>query len=202
MRYRRIEIIFLQRRANAVRYHHRTMPAAGAADANCQVRFALALIPRHEIQQQIDKPTNSFIYFGFVEQILYDLWVFAGKTFEFFLKIRVRQMPDVEHQIKTSRTAVFVSETYDLNFQRHAFLGTAEFLQHPMTQRVNRIIRGVNYKVRQFPNILKRKLGRLESRRASLCLYQPDAAGAFQKICAKELRPRLQKIRQKGRDSF
>src|SRR5690606_2488878 len=138
MRYCHIVIFLSKNFVDLIGYDDRAVTPARTSDADGQISFAFAPAKRQQIQKQIDKTANCFFDLVIFIQIFYYLRIFARERTNAPVKIRVRQMPNIEHQVRVYRIAEFMAETGDLHTHRDRFIRDAESFDYRTPQRVNR----------------------------------------------------------------
>src|SRR5215470_17621013 len=89
-----------------LRHHYRAMPAAGAANPDSQIAFALALKPRQQISQHICKPPNRVFHFGFGRQVFYYPGIASGEGPKLGHEVRIGQKSHIKEHIDLSRQSV------------------------------------------------------------------------------------------------
>ena len=101
---------------------HRPVPASGTADRNRYVGFALFLVLR---KKKIDKSIDM------IEEFVSDLMrvhildnggIIACVRFQMRNKVRIRQEPDIENQIRIDRYAILEPEAHQRDQQMLRFL--------------------------------------------------------------------------------
>src|SRR5690606_30981877 len=93
-------------------------------------------------------------FFDLVEfiQIFYDLRVFARKRTDRSVEVRIRQMPNVEHQIRVDRIAEFMAEARYLYAHRNGSVRRSEFFDDRTPQRMNRQLARIDDHIRHLTN--------------------------------------------------
>src|SRR5215813_10143258 len=114
---------------NLVGNHHRSVPAARAANSHGQIGLSLTLILRQEVIQQISKATQRLLNFRLVFQILHDPPISAGQRSQAIDKKWVGQVANIKQQLHVSWCAKPVTETEYMNAQRNGFAAMAEAIQ-------------------------------------------------------------------------
>src|SRR5438270_9910098 len=121
------------------------MSSAGASDSDRQIRLAFTLILRQQVVKQIREAPYRLLDFGLILQVLDHAPIRAGKWSKILHKERIRKMAHVEQQFHFSRRAEAMTKAQDLHAKCNGFAFRAEPIEQKLSQRMNRMIRCVDY---------------------------------------------------------
>src|SRR5262245_43919378 len=122
----RVETAVAQASCQLVRDHHGTMTAAGAADADRQIRLTLALVLRQQVVKEFAKTAPSPLHLRVRLKISNDAPITSRQVPQLVYKKRIRQMPHVEKQFHVFWRPKLVAETKDLHAQRRRLVRRPE----------------------------------------------------------------------------
>src|SRR5262245_23149808 len=170
MRHPRMLLAAVEMFTDLVRDGHRAMSASGTADRDGDVALAFALVKRHQKIEQFAESANCLPRLFALIQVFDDRLIVAGQALQFGDEMRVGQEAHVEDQVGVQRNPVFEPEAddRDLGFARRVL--RRETVPQPRAQRMDGVVRGVNYDVRQRADRLE-----LPALRADRLDYAPGA---------------------------
>ncbi len=128
---------------------HRAMFATGASDRHGDIAFALALIKRHQVIEQIGDSAGRLLDLFALIEVFENRLVISRQLLQFWNEVRIGQKPDVEEQIRIQWNSEFETEAEhrDLGLSGLIFGGKAAL--EPSAQRVNVVIGRIDHYVRQ-----------------------------------------------------
>ena len=91
------------------------MTAAGASNADRQIRLPFTFIKRQKIPQHVGEASDRFADFRVLSQKRADLRMLSRKVLQRRLEVWIREMPDVEKQVQIARISKLVTEADDEN---------------------------------------------------------------------------------------
>src|ERR1035438_1380245 len=90
--------------------HDRAMLTAGAPKSHGQIALPFVDVVRQQKKQHIRNPVEELARLRKADDVVLDLWIFAGKVAEFRNKVRVGKKAHIENQIGLKRHALLVAE--------------------------------------------------------------------------------------------
>src|SRR6266513_527480 len=140
----RVESVAAQTLRQLIRNHHRTVTPASATDSDSEIRLALTLVLRQKVIKQVAEAPQSLCYFRLGIQVLDHAAVAASQPAQPVDKKRVRQMPHIEQQFHVPGRTELMAKAEDLNPQRRRFAPGTETFEQDFSQRMDRMVRGID----------------------------------------------------------
>src|SRR3954451_12449211 len=122
---------------------HAAVLAAGAADADREVRLALALVRGQQQREQAIQLLEEGARLGLAEHGVTHTRIGASERAQLLDPVRVGQEAAVEHEVDVGREAVLVPERDDVRLQGTGGLVDVEQLAQPVAQLVHVELAGV-----------------------------------------------------------
>src|SRR5580765_6597298 len=125
------------------------MSPARAAYTYIQIRLTFMPIEGQKVVQQVAKPTDRLAYLCVFVEKLDDLRIITCQIFQFFVEIRIRQVPDIKEKIQVPRCPILMAKTNNLYFKRRSVRRRSESLSDQTSKCMYCVLRGINDKVCQ-----------------------------------------------------
>src|SRR3954451_8443202 len=127
--------------------HYAPVPSTGAADADREVRLALADVRGEQQREQVAQLVEERVRLRLRHHVLADRGVGAALRSQVLDPVRVRQEAAVEHEVDVERQAVLVAERHDAGLERGGAVALAEAGAEAVAQLVDVEVAGVDDEV-------------------------------------------------------